>query len=106
MTATTAIKNATHTMMPRSVKNDRSLWLHTVCRAWRIASVNGMAGKLIPLHSSPASYRLFISQGFHWVQPRGSTRGIEPEQDARQGRDDQRHDDRCERHMRRNGRCE
>src|SRR5438034_303828 len=123
ITATTAIRNATDTMMPSSVKNDRSLWLHTVCRAWRMASVNCMAGKLtvkepgkgeggrvvvrpFPFPPSPASYRLFISQCFHWVQPRGSTRRVQPEQDTRQGRHDQGHDDRRERHVRWNGRGE
>src|SRR2546421_76697 len=121
ITATTAIRNATDTMMPSSVKNDRSLWLHTVCRACRMASVNCMAGKLtvkepgkgeggrvvvgpFPFPASPASYRLFISQRLDRIEPRGLARGVEPEQDARQGRHDQRDDHRRERHMRRNGR--
>src|SRR2546426_53445 len=103
-------------MMPSSVKNDRSLWLHTVCRACRMASVNCMAGKLtvkepgkgeggrvvvgpFPFPASPASYRLFISQRLDRIEPRGLARGVEPEQDARQGRHDQRDDHRRERHM-------
>src|SRR2546430_3266521 len=89
-------------MIPSSVKNDRSLWLHTVCRACRMASVNCMAGKLtarsrgrgrgkgpsplFPLLSSPAAYRLFVSQRFYWIQPRGPTGGVETESHAGQGR--------------------
>src|SRR6266480_1867306 len=46
ITATTATRNPTHAMIPSSVKNERSLWLHAVWRAWRIASERGMAGKL------------------------------------------------------------
>src|SRR6266516_6225756 len=116
ITATTAIRNATDTMMPSSVKNERSLWLHTVCRACKMASVNCMAGKLTvkrpgkggdgPLPPSPAFYRLFVSQRLDRIEPRGFARGVEPEQDARQGRHDQRDDHRRERHMRRNGRGE
>src|SRR5256885_15959509 len=45
ITATTATRNPTDTMIPSSVKNDRSLWLHAVWRAWRIASERGMAGE-------------------------------------------------------------
>src|SRR2546423_13193853 len=45
ITATTATRNPTDTMIPSSVKNDRSLWLHAVWRAWRIASESGMALK-------------------------------------------------------------
>src|SRR2546422_8601510 len=42
ITATTATRNPTDTMIPSSVKNDRSLWLHAVWRAWRMASERGM----------------------------------------------------------------
>src|SRR5256886_6092023 len=42
ITATTATRNPTDTMIPSSVKNERSLWLHAVWRAWRIASERGM----------------------------------------------------------------
>src|SRR5256886_14975427 len=42
ITATTATRNPTDTMMPSSVKKERSLWLHAVWSAWRIASERGM----------------------------------------------------------------
>src|SRR5205823_5716867 len=45
MTATTATRKPTDTMIPSSVKNDRSLWLHAVWSAWRMASERGMALK-------------------------------------------------------------
>src|SRR3989440_1049317 len=38
MIATTATRNATDTMMPSRVKNERSLWLHAAWRARRIDS--------------------------------------------------------------------
>src|SRR5437667_9284418 len=76
ITATTATRNATDTMMPSSVKNERSLWLHAACRAWRIASVSCMAGNILPL---------FVSQRLHRIQLRGARRGVDPEQDARHG---------------------
>src|SRR5206468_4289877 len=46
ITATTATRNPTDTMIPSSVKNERSLWLHAVWRAWRMASERGMDYKL------------------------------------------------------------
>src|SRR5213595_1038208 len=45
MTATTATRKPTDTMIPSSVKNERSLWLHAVWSAWRMASERGMALK-------------------------------------------------------------
>src|SRR5216117_2464132 len=97
ITATTATRNATDTMMPSSVKNERSLWLHAACRAWRIASVSCMAGNIqcgirnaewqggrqfrIPHSALP----LFVSQRLHRIQLRGARRGVDPEQDARHG---------------------
>src|SRR2546425_9715442 len=40
--AATATRKPTDTMIPSSVKNERSLWLHAVWSAWRIASERGM----------------------------------------------------------------
>src|SRR6266513_3828316 len=85
-------------MMPSSVKNDRSLWLHTVCRACRMASVSCMAGKLTVL-SSPASYRLFISQRLDRIEPRGPTGRVEPESHPGQGRGAERDHDRPQGHV-------
>ncbi len=42
MMATTATRNATETMMPSKVKNERSLWLHAAWSAWRMASESCM----------------------------------------------------------------
>ncbi len=42
MIATTATRNATDTMMPSRVKNDRNLWAAMDCRATRRASVRDM----------------------------------------------------------------
>src|SRR3989442_7274317 len=42
ITATTATRNPTDTMIPSSVKNERSLWLQAVWSASRIASERGM----------------------------------------------------------------
>src|SRR2546426_2603040 len=42
ITATTTTRNPTDTMIPSSVKNERSLWLHAVWSAWRMASERGM----------------------------------------------------------------
>src|SRR5213596_1089628 len=47
---------------------------------------------------------LFVSQRLDRIEPRRFTRRIEPEQDARQRCDDQRHHDRGERHVRWDGR--
>src|SRR6266853_3884178 len=46
MMATTATRNATDTMIPRSVKNERSLWLHAARSASSAASENGMRENL------------------------------------------------------------
>src|SRR5205823_13961316 len=46
ITATTATRNPTDTMIPSSVKKERSLWLHAVWSAWRIASERGMGLEL------------------------------------------------------------
>jgi len=46
ITATTATRNPTDTMIPSSVKNERSLWLQAVWSASRIASERGMDYKV------------------------------------------------------------
>src|SRR2546428_561 len=116
ITATTAIRNATDTMMPSSVKNDRSLWLHTVCKAWRMASVSCMNYKLrrqraatggngrqrggtISCRLLPPFAALFVSQCLHRIQPGGPTGRVEPEAYPGQGRGAERDDDRPERHV-------
>src|SRR2546427_12180884 len=106
ITATTATRNPTDTMIPSSVKNERSLWLHAVWRAWRMASERGMGleasaecgirnaewtGGLrfrIP-HSALA---LFVSQCLDRIESRRATGRIQSEPDAGEGRRGQRGD--------------
>src|SRR6267143_389002 len=97
MTATTATRNATETMMPSSVKNERSLWLQIVSTARITASKRGTATKL-------RAAVLFVSQCFHGIQPRRPARGIESEPHARERRGEERRDDRPEWHVCRDGR--
>src|SRR5437879_2452613 len=97
ITATTATRNPTDTMMPSSVKNDRSLWLQAVCRAWRIASERGMGGKHsgkreegrvedgpLPTSLVPLPV-LLVPQRFDRIEPRGARGRIQSEPDAGQG---------------------
>src|ERR1041384_5836443 len=92
MTATTATRNARETMMPSSVKNERSLWLQIVSTARITASKSGTAKKLL------------VPQGFNRIQPRRPARGIEPESDAgERGREERRHN-RPQPHVGRDGR--
>src|SRR6266540_3142402 len=132
MTATTATRNATDTMMPTSVKNERSLWLHAAWRACRMASVNCMARvktkredstqpqavgrKRFPASScKPASDHLrltpwglrlcsFVPQRFHRIEPRRAAGGVQAEADARQGRRGERRYDGPHGHVGRDGR--
>src|SRR6266571_7862381 len=119
MTATTATRKPTDTMIPSSVKNERSLWLHAVCSACRIASNRGMglqnsemrdagcgmrdagwvgcgAASRIP---HPAS-RLFVPQCFDRVEPSRAAGGIQAESDAGEGGGGEGRDDRPQRHVR------
>src|SRR5205823_14557363 len=96
ITATTATRNPTDTMIPSSVKKERSLWLHAVWSAWRIASERGMGLELngkretgngkrwVDTHVSrfplPVS-RLFVPQRLHRIQSRRLVGGIQPESD-------------------------
>src|SRR5258705_4808429 len=85
ITATTATRNATETMMPSRVKNERSRWLETVWRARMMAS------------------RLFVAERLNGIHPRGATRGIQPETHTGERRREQRRHDRPQRHVRGNG---
>src|SRR6266581_8344742 len=81
MTATTATRNATETMMPSSVKNERSLWLQIVSTARTTASKSGTV------------YKLLVSERLDGIQSRGPTGGIQTEADAGQRRREERRDD-------------
>src|SRR6266702_8212663 len=120
ITATTATRNPTDTMMPSSVKNERSLWLHAVWSACTIASERGMAREnltgrgtgeegrvhrlltrppsLVPRPSSPVP--LFVPQRLHRIQPRRLAGGIQAESDAGEGGGGEGGDDRPQRHVR------
>src|SRR5438034_4913207 len=123
MTATTATRKPTDTMIPSSVKNERSLWLQAVWSASRIASERGMglqnsemrdagcgmrdagwvgcgAASRIPHHAS----RLFVSQRFYGIQPRRLIGGIQAESDAGEGRGGEGREHGPERHVRGDGR--
>src|SRR5437764_14435826 len=96
ITATTATRNPTDTMIPSSVKKERSLWLHAVWSAWRIASERGMGLELngkretgngkrwVDTHVSrfplPVS-RLFVPQCLDGIESRRLVGGIQPESD-------------------------
>src|SRR5258708_7920734 len=115
ITATTATRNPTDTMIPSRVKNDRSLWLHAVWSAWRIASESGMALKLngkrdtgngrraYRRHAFPVS-RLFVPQRLYRIEARRFARGIDPEQESGDRGGAQGEDDGAERHVGGNGR--
>src|SRR5881396_1352478 len=108
ITATTATRNPTDTMIPSSVKNERSLWLHAVWRAWRMASERGMDYKLrrqwaamggnerqcVPpsCRPLPLSAALFVPQRLDRIQSRRAAGRIQSEPDAGEGRRGQRGD--------------
>src|SRR6266567_3852857 len=105
ITATTATRNPTDTMIPSSVKNDRSLWLHAVWRAWRIASERGMDYKLRRQWAAmggnacrpscrplPLSAALFVPQRLDRIESRRAAGRIQSEPDAGEGRRGQRGD--------------
>src|SRR6266542_856271 len=118
ITATTATRNATDTMIPSSVKNERSLLLHAVWRAWKIASESCIALKLngkrdtgngnrecrrhtfpvSPFPFLPSRFPLFVPQCFHRIEPRRLVGRVQPEHDPRQRRGHERGDHRAERH--------
>src|SRR5882672_1043066 len=124
ITATTATRNPTDTMIPSSVKNERSLWLHAVWSAWRIASERGMSYKLRRQRAAtgsngrqraangrdpllpppPASPALFVSQRLYRIEPRRLVRGVQAEHDPRERGGHEGGDDRAERHVRRDRR--
>src|SRR5882724_3869993 len=120
ITATTATRNPTDTMIPSSVKNERSLWLHAVWRAWRIASERGMglqnSGKReagsgmrdagwVGAGPQPASrIPLFVPQRLDRIESRRAAGRIQSEPDASEGRRTQRGDNGPQRDVGRYGR--
>src|SRR5688572_574255 len=90
ITATTAMRNPTDTMMPRSVKKERSLWLRVSRRARAMASKSGKA--------------LFVPQRFYRIELRRLRRRINTEQQSRNRGGEQRGYHRAERDVRGNGR--
>src|SRR6266568_4880666 len=117
ITATTATRNPTDTMIPSSVKNERSLWLHAVWRAWRIASERGMDYKLRRQQAAmggnacrpscrplPLSAALFVPQRLDRIESRRAAGRIQSEPDASEGRRTQRGDNGPQRDVGRDGR--
>src|SRR2546425_8848618 len=96
ITARTATRNPTDTMIPSSVKNERSLWLQAVWSASRIASERGMDYKLRRQRAAtggngrppraalcrplPPSAALFVPQRLHRIQSRRLVGGIRSEE--------------------------
>src|SRR5260370_5759555 len=90
---TPATRTPTDTMIPSRVKNDRSLWLHAVWSAWRIASESGMPLELngkrdtgngrraCRRHAFSVS-RLFVPQRLYRIEARRFACGIDPEQES------------------------
>src|SRR5256885_10750633 len=128
ITATTATRNPTDTMIPSSVKNERSLWLHAVWRAWRMASERGMDYKLRRQWAAmggnarqcaamrgnacrpscrplPLSAALFVSQRLDRIESRRAAGRIQSEPDASEGRRGQRGDNGPQGHVGRD-RCQ
>src|SRR5438132_2938356 len=119
ITATTAMRNPTDTMIPSSVKNERSLWLQAVWSASRIASERGMDYKLRRQRAAtggngrppraalcrplPPSAALFVPQRLHRIEPRRSAGGIQAESDAGEGRGGEGREHGPQRHVRRDG---
>src|SRR5712692_7394610 len=109
ITATTATRNPTDTMIPSSVKNERSLWLQAVWSAWRMASERGMAGKLKSVGEVGGGCggrwrstftilpNLFVPQRLDRIESRRATGWIQSESDAGEGRRRQCGDDRPQR---------
>src|SRR6266566_4422870 len=89
ITATTATRNPTDTMIPSSVKNERSLWLHAVWRAWRMASE---WGRLVQSAIRNPHSALFVSQRLDRIESRRAAGRIQSEPDAGEGRRGQRGD--------------
>src|SRR3989442_2490213 len=120
ITATTATRNPTDTMIPSSVKNERSLWLQAVWSASRIASERGMDYKLRRQRAAtggngrpsrpalcrplPPSAALFVPQRLHRIQSRRLVGGIQAESDAGEGRGGEGREHGPERHVRGDGR--
>src|SRR6266566_5023690 len=116
ITATTATRNATDTMIPSSVKNERSLWLQAVWSASRIASERGMgleASAEFGMRNGRADFdsafrtphsALFVAQRLHRIQSRRLICGIQAESDAGEGRGGEGREHGPERHVRRDGR--
>src|SRR2546427_5071289 len=72
-------------MIPSSVKNERSLWLHAVWSAWKMASERGMGYKLRRQQAAmggntcrpfcrplPLSAALFVPQRLDRIEPRSA----------------------------------
>src|SRR3989442_4887185 len=120
ITATTATRNPTDTMIPSSVKKERSLWLPAVWSDWRIASERGMDYKLRRQRAGtggngrppraalcrplPPSAALFVPQRLHRIQSRRLVGGIQAESDAGEGRGGEGREHGPERHVRGGGR--
>src|SRR6266849_4889961 len=113
ITATTATRNPTDTMIPSSVKNERSLWLHAVWRAWRMASERGMGLQNSGMRDAwvrgriphpPSRIPLFVPQRLDRIEPRRLVRGVQAEHDPRERGGHEGGDHRAERHVRRDRR--
>src|SRR2546428_14164543 len=85
-------------MIPSSVKNERSLWLHAVWSAWKMASERGMGYKLRRQQAAmggntcrpfcrplPLSAALFVPQRLDRIEPRSAAGRIQTESDAGNG---------------------
>src|SRR5690349_3697125 len=116
MMATTAMRNATDTMMPTSVKKERSLWLQAASSAWVMASRKCMWGKttrawgggdVVPSSHTPLPTPLFVSQRLNRIQSRGLVCRDDAEQDAgergHEEGDDHRPQRNVSRHRRKQG---
>src|SRR5690348_14058550 len=113
MMATTAMRNATDTMMPTSVKKERSLWLQAASSAWVMASRKCMWGKttrawgggdVVPSSHTPLPTPLFVSQCLNRIQSRGLVCRDDAEQDAGERGCQEGDDDRRQRNVGRNRR--
>src|SRR6516162_2120813 len=103
ITATTAMRNATDTMMPRSVKKLRSL-LPLICAN---ASARTSANSMREDYTRPAATRsaaLFVAEGLDRIEARGAQGRDDAEEHAGERGADERGDDRAGRDARRHGR--
>src|SRR6266516_4386961 len=112
ITATTATRNPTDTIIPSSVKNERSLWLQAVWSASRIASERGMGLEASAecgirnaewtggLRFRIPHFSLFVAQRLHRFLSRRLICGIQAESEAGEGRGGEGREHGPERHVR------